>query len=52
MLLKNLDMFEHCKNLSHVGNQLIFFSSPIATWALLSALKKYLKHLFWDVWIF
>ena len=44
MLLKNLNIIteKHCKNISFVGDQLIFLSSFIHTWALLSRFKQYL----------
>ena len=53
ILLKNLKMFTHihCATLSLVGSQFTLINSFIPTWALLSRLKQYLKHLFWDVWI-
>ena len=31
-----------------VDNQLIFLTSFIPTWTMLSRLKQYLIHLFWD----
>ena len=50
--LKNLNMPTqiHCE--THKSSQLIFLNSSIPLWALLSRLKQYLIHLFWDVWIF